>query len=123
MGRQAGNTIARPVEPREETVHRLTVLYPSKEGETFDYDYYFGKHHKLVVSRLKPEGMVACEFDKGVSDVFGGKPEYLAIAHLHFNSADELGKALTKHGPEIMADIPNYTKIAPIMQVNEVMAR
>jgi hypothetical protein len=32
---------------------RLTVLYPAKDGETFDYNYYFNSHHKLCVSRLK----------------------------------------------------------------------
>ncbi len=66
--------------------------------------------------------MVSCEFDKGVSDPAGDKAPYLAIAYLKFNSADQLGKALAKHGAEIMGDIPNHTKIAPIMQVNEVMA-
>jgi hypothetical protein len=86
---------------REETMHRLTVLYPAKDGEAFNYDYYFGPHHKLVVSRFEPEGMVSCEFDKGVSD---------------------LQKTLAKHGAEILGDIPNYTKIEPIMQVNEVLA-
>ena len=65
QGRPAANTIARRVKPREETVYRLTVLYPSKDGEAFDYSYYFDKHHKLVVSRLKPEGMIACEFEQG----------------------------------------------------------
>jgi uncharacterized protein (TIGR02118 family) len=123
MGRRAANTIGRRVKPREKTVYRLTVLYPSKDGEAFDYGYYFDKHHKLVVSRLKPEGMVACEFDKGVSDGGSGRPPYLAIAHLEFNSADELHKAMAKHGREIMGDIPKYTKIQPITQVNEVMAR
>jgi uncharacterized protein (TIGR02118 family) len=103
-------------------MYRLTVLYPTMDGEGFNYDYYFGSHHKLVVSRLKPEGMVSCEFDKGVSDPAGDKAPYLAIAHLKFNSAEELQKAIIKHGPEIMGDIPNYTKIEPIMQVNEVMA-
>jgi uncharacterized protein (TIGR02118 family) len=86
-------------------MHRLTVLYPAKDG-----------------SRLKPEGLVSCEFDKGVSDPAGDKTPYLAIAHLKFKSADELQKALVKHGAEILGDIPNYTKIEPIMQVNEVMA-
>ena len=103
-------------------MHRLTVLYPAKDGETFDYDYYVNNHHKLIVSRLKPEGLVSCQFDKGVSDPAGGKAPYLAIAYLNFNSADELQKALAKHGPEIVVDIPNYTKIEPIMQVNEVIA-
>jgi uncharacterized protein (TIGR02118 family) len=101
---------------------RLTVLYPSKDDEAFNYDYYFGTHHKLVVSRLKPEGMVSCEFDKGVSDVAGDKAPYLAIAHLAFNSVDELQQALFKHGQEILADIPKYTKVQPIMQINEVKA-
>jgi uncharacterized protein (TIGR02118 family) len=52
----------------------------------------------------------------------GGKAPYLAIAYLKFTSADALQKALAKHGAEILGDIPNYTKIEPIMQVNEVMA-
>jgi uncharacterized protein (TIGR02118 family) len=103
-------------------MHRLTVLYPAKDGESFDCNYYFGAHHKLVVSRLKPEGLVSCEFDKGVSDPAGGKVPYLAIAYLKFNSAEELQKAFAKHGAEIVGDIPNYTKIEAIMQVNEVMA-
>jgi uncharacterized protein (TIGR02118 family) len=66
--------------------------------------------------------MVSCEFDKGVSDPAGGKAPYLAIVYLKFNSAEDLQKALAKHGAEIVADIPNYTKIESIMQVNEVMA-
>jgi uncharacterized protein (TIGR02118 family) len=101
---------------------RLTVLYPAKDGETFNYDYYFNDHHKLLVSRWKPEGMVSCEFDKGMSDPAGGKAPYLAIAYLKFNSVEDLQKALAKHGAEIVGDVSNYTKIEPIMQVNEVMA-
>jgi uncharacterized protein (TIGR02118 family) len=103
-------------------MHRLTVLYPAKDGEAFDYDYYFNNHHKFVVSRLKPEGLVSCEFDTGVSDPADGKAPYLAIAYLEFDSGDELQTALAKHGAEIVGDIANYTKIEAIMQVNEVMA-
>jgi uncharacterized protein (TIGR02118 family) len=113
---------ARSFNTKEEAMHRLTVLYPAKDGATFNYDYYFGSHHKLVVSRFKPEGMVSCEFDKGVSDPAGDKPPYLAIAYLKFNSVEALQKALAKHGAEILGDIPNYTKIEPIMQVNEILA-
>ncbi len=101
---------------------RLTVLYPAKDGEPFNYDCFFSNHHKLIVARLKPQGLVSCEMDKGVSDPAGGKAPYLAIAYLKFDSVDALQKALAKHGAEIMADVPNYTKIEPIMQVNEVMA-
>ena len=91
-------------------MYRLTVLYPSKDGEAFDYGYYFDKHHKLVVSRLKPEGMVACEFDKGVSDGGSGRPPYLAIAHLEFNSADELQKRWPSMARKSWATFPNTPK-------------
>jgi uncharacterized protein (TIGR02118 family) len=97
-------------------MHRLTVLYPARGGEAFN------NHHKLVVSRLKPEGLVSREFDNGVSDPGGDKAPYLAISYLKFNSADELQMALARHGAEIVGDIPNYTKIEQIMQVNEVTA-
>jgi uncharacterized protein (TIGR02118 family) len=112
---------ARRFNIKEETMIRLTVLYPAKDGETFNYDYYFNDHHKLLVSRWKPEGMVSCEFDKGMSDPAGGKAPYLAIAYLKFNSVEDLQKALAKHGAEVVGDVANYTKIEPIMQVNEVM--
>jgi uncharacterized protein (TIGR02118 family) len=65
---------------------------------------------------------VSCEFDKGVSDPAGGKPAYLATAYVKFNSTDDLQKAVAKHGADIRSDALNFTKIEPIMQVNEVMA-
>jgi uncharacterized protein (TIGR02118 family) len=99
---------------------RLSAIYPATDGQTFDDAYYFGKHHELCVARLKPEGMVSCEFDKGLSDASGGKPPYIAIAHLVFNSIDDFQKAMAKHGQEIMADIPNYTKIQPVLQISEI---
>src|SRR5258708_15939285 len=104
------------------TMIRMTVLFRVKDSETFNYDYYLDNHQKLVVSRWKPEGLVSCEFDKGVSDPAGGKPAYLATAYVKFNSTDDLQKALAKHGAEIQGDVPNFTKIEPIIQVYEVMA-
>ena len=37
-------------------MNRLTVLYPAKDGETFDYDYFFKDHHKLLVSDVNRKG-------------------------------------------------------------------
>jgi len=100
---------------------RLTAIYSATDGQTFDDAYYFDKHHKLCLARLKPEGMVSCQFDKGLSDASGGKPPYVAIAHLVFNSIDDFQKAMAKHGEEIMADVPNYTKIQPVLQISEII--
>jgi len=66
------------VRQQEKAMHRLTVLYPAKDGAAFNYDYYFSNHHKLVVSRLQPEGIVSCEFAQGVSDPVGPQLGYRA---------------------------------------------
>ena len=101
---------------------RVSVFYPSSGPESFDFDYYFSKHFKLVQDKLKPEGMVSAQFDKGLADGAGGKPPYYAIAHLVFPSLEAFQGAMGKVGGDVMADIPNYTKIAPIIQVNEIAA-
>ena len=101
---------------------RVSVMYPSSGDEGFDESYYFDKHYKLCQQRLAPEGMVSCQFDKGVGDGAGGKPPYVAIAHLVFKSLPEFQAAMGKHGREIMGDIPNYTKIKPLTQINEIAA-
>ncbi len=101
---------------------RVSVMYPQTSGEAFDQAYYFDKHYNLCKSRLGPEGMVSCQFDKGVSNGGKGPAPYVAIAHLVFNSLEDFQKAMGKHGKEIMGDVPNYTKIQPQMQVNEIAA-
>ena len=101
---------------------RVSVLYPTSGPESFDQDYYFKSHYKLVCDKLKPEGMTSAQFDKGLADGGGGKPPFHAVAHLVFPSIETFQKAMAKHGREIMGDVPNYTKIAPLMQINEIAA-
>jgi uncharacterized protein (TIGR02118 family) len=43
-----------------------------------------------------------------------------AMAHLVFDSVDAFQKAFGPHADAIMGDIPNYTNIQPIIQLNEV---
>lgn len=47
-------------------------------------------------------------------------PPFVAVGHLMFRSVEDLQKPLHAHGPEPMADLPNYTSIQPLIQVSEV---
>ena len=92
---------------------RLTVSYPSTEGATFDHDYYRNKHVPLAV---KAWGLDGAEIDKGVDG------PYVAAVHFKFESLEALNKAMGGAGTgEVLADVANYTSIAPVLQTSEIV--
>jgi uncharacterized protein (TIGR02118 family) len=92
---------------------RLSVFYPSSEGSTFDHDYYRDKHVPLAV---KSWGLDGAEIDKGIDG------PYVAAVHFTFESMDALGAAMGQPGTaEVMADVANYTNIAPVLQTSEIV--
>ena len=50
----------------------------------------------------------------------GSKPRFIAQAHFLFDSVEAFQQAFGPHAQAIMADIPNYTTLQPIIQLNEV---
>ena len=92
---------------------RLSVYYPETEGATFDHDYYRTKHVPLAV---KSWGLDGAEIDKGVSG------PYVAGVHFRFESIDAMNAALGSEGTAaVMADVANYTTIAPVLQTSEII--
>ena len=92
---------------------RLSVFYPSSEGSTFDHDYYREKHVPLAV---KAWGLDGAEIDKGVDG------PYVAAVHFKFASQEALGAAMGSPGTgEVLADVANYTNIAPVLQTSEIV--
>jgi len=101
---------------------RISVYYPGGEGKKFDMDYYTNKHMKLVRERMGSFRVVRTEVDKGVAGGAPGAPApYVAVGHVYVNSLDGWQKGMGQHGKEIMADIPNYTNIAPQIQISEIV--
>ena len=50
----------------------------------------------------------------------GSRPPYIAVGHLIFDSVASFQKAFIPHAPEILADIPNYTNIEPVIQISAI---
>ena len=50
----------------------------------------------------------------------GAPPTYIAMGHLYFDSVEAFQESFGPHAAKIMADIPNYTDIQPIIQISEV---
>ena len=100
---------------------RVSVMYPN-ESDQFDMDYYLNKHIPLVRQLLDSFGLVRTEVDKGIGTQEPGAPApYAIIAHLIFNSIEEMGKGLGAHDPELAADVPNFTDIKPQFQISEMI--
>ena len=51
----------------------------------------------------------------------GAPAPYVAIGHVYFNALEGFQKGMGQHGKDIMADIANYTNIAPQIQISEVV--
>jgi uncharacterized protein (TIGR02118 family) len=89
---------------------RVSVLYPSGEGTTFDHDYYAATHVPMCTGAWN----VPAEIDKGVNG------PYLAAVHFTFDSMEHMQSAMASpKTAEIMADVANYTNATPVMQISE----
>ena len=92
---------------------RLSVLYPATEGATFDHDYYRDKHVPLAV---RTWGLDGAEIDKGIDG------PYVAAVHFKFESTEALQAAMAAEGTgDVLADVANYTSIAPVLQTSEIV--
>ena len=99
---------------------RVSVLYPHSAGARFDWAYYLGTHLPMVARKFGAAAK-ATSVEQGIG---GGAPDapapYVAIASFTFDSVPAFQAAFAPHAPEIMADIPQYTSIQPVVQISEL---
>jgi uncharacterized protein (TIGR02118 family) len=93
-----------------------TVLYPKKEGARFDFDYYLHKHIPMAAKLFGPGIQVV----KGVASA-AGAPAFLCVCRIPAKSVEEFLAVMSGPGAALMADIPNYTNIEPVVQFDEVL--
>ncbi|MDX2277353.1 MAG: EthD family reductase [Hyphomonadaceae bacterium] len=99
---------------------RITVLYPASPDGRFDFDYYLNVHIPLSIERL---GALVSKVrvEKGVSALDPEEPSpFIAICQMTCDSYPMLADALKQHEEELLADMRNYTNIAPIFVVSEL---
>jgi uncharacterized protein (TIGR02118 family) len=99
---------------------KLSVFYPDRDGSKFDMDYYCNSHIPMVQQKLG----AACKgaaVEHGLSGATpGSRPAFIAMGHLYFDSTEAFQAAFGPHAQAIMADIPNYTDIEPMIQISAV---
>ena len=98
-------------------MQRVTVLYPNGADVKFDFDYYLTKHVPWVAGLVGQ----SIEVRRGISSPTGTPAAFICVATIHIKSAADGEAVLAQHGPQIMADIPNYTNSVPSLQFDEVL--
>src|SRR6202007_2202616 len=106
---------------REHAMIKVSVMYPNTPGAKFDHAYYKDKHMPLVKARMGE----ACKFytvDKGLAGGAPGAPAtYVAMCHIFCDSVEAFQAGFGPHAKEIMGDIANYTDLAPVIQISDVV--
>lgn len=90
----------------------IVVAYPAGEGAKFDRAYYAEKHIPLAQQAWGDKGLIGAEvlFPHG-----DGQP-YAGMVTLKFESQAAIDQALASAGTaQVMADVPNFTNILPVM--------
>jgi uncharacterized protein (TIGR02118 family) len=100
---------------------KVSVMYPNTPGARFDHSYYRDTHMPLVKARMG----ASCKHytvDKGLGGGVPGTPAvYVAMCHIFCDSVESFQAGFGPHAQEIMADISNYTDLAPVIQISEVV--
>jgi len=100
---------------------KVSVMYPNTAGARFDHAYYRDTHMPLVKARMG-DHCKSYTVDKGLAGgAPGSAPAYVAMCHIFCDSVDSFQAGFGPHMQEILADIPNYTDLAPVIQISDVV--
>ena len=99
----------------------ITVLYPAKDNEGFDHDFYKRRHAPLIKDILGP-ALHKIEVRKGSTGAAGpgSDPTYIAVISIWIADWEAYEKAMATRTQELIDEVPLFTKQMPQVQIDEV---
>jgi uncharacterized protein (TIGR02118 family) len=99
---------------------KVSILYPNNPGSHFDAAYYLKVHMPMCV-KLLGSALKAVSAEIGLSGATAEHPApFAAIASFTCDSVHAFSEAFLPHANQLQGDIPNYTDIAPVIQIGEL---
>lgn len=100
---------------------KITLLYPNSPGGRFDHDYYETVHMPLSIALLGG-AMRSVTVERGVSaGAPWPEPAFRAVCSFVCESLETYERSFTPHMDRLQQDMANYTDIAAIVQVSELV--
>ncbi|MDA8050888.1 MAG: EthD family reductase [Rhodospirillales bacterium] len=97
----------------------ISVLYPMQDNEDFDFEFYKRRHVPLIRDILG-RSLHKIEVRKGHSSHGGGAPTYVAVISIWIADWEAYEQAMAARTQELLDEVPLFTKVMPIMQIDEV---
>lgn len=95
------------------------VLYPRKDGATFDLDYYNKTHMPLAKDAWTKHGLQSYSVVELAPD-----SQYSISAILNFESKEHFAKALAHADTKkVMDDVANFSSEKPVIVAGDVASR
>jgi len=103
---------------------KIRILYPNNSAR-FDLRCYVDTHMPLSIELLSAHpGFRGISVERGAGDAI---PEtnatYIEMCHFLSDSAENFMPAFTPHAAVLQGDMPNYTDIEPVTQIDEPLIR
>lgn len=100
---------------------KVSVMYPNQSGARFDHAYYRDKHMPMVRD-LMGSSCLFYTVDKGLAGGAPGEPPtYIGMCHIYCDSVESFEAGFGPNAEAILADIPRYTDLSPVLQISEVV--
>jgi uncharacterized protein (TIGR02118 family) len=100
---------------------KVSVLYPSGDGKTFNLDYYTQKHVPMVMGLLG-SAVKGASIEKGLGSAEPGSvAPFTIMASMYFDTITDFQNSFGPNAEKIMSDLPNFTNIVPSVQISEVL--
>ena len=99
----------------------ITVLYPAKDNDSFDFEFYVRRHVPLIQDILG-KSLHRIEVRKGASSQDGnGAPTHTCVISIWIADWPAYEKAIAARASELIAEVPLFTKVMPIIQIDDVL--
>jgi uncharacterized protein (TIGR02118 family) len=100
--------------------HCLAVYYPWQADAKFDDDYYRDKHLRMLAD-LYGKSVGKMQVRKGLRKGDGSPPAFVTVLTVEILAMEAYEAASKEHVAKLRADIPNFTNIIPVAQIEEIV--
>ena len=98
----------------------ITILYPSKDNEGFDFEFYKNRHAPLIKD-IMGDACHKIELRRGTDVQTGQLPTYIATITVWVADWAKYEERMAKRQQELIDEVPLFTKAMPLIQIDEIV--